>query len=83
MTIIINALTTEKAVAGIERENKITFVVDGKATKADVKTEVERLYGEKVVKVNVLVSSHGVKKAMVKFKREGAASDLAARLKVI
>jgi large subunit ribosomal protein L23 len=81
--LIIHALTTEKAVAGIERENKITFVVTMQATKPEVRKEAERLYGEKVDNVNMLISPHGEKRAIVKFKRKGAAIDLAAKLKVI
>ena len=83
MNAIITALTTEKAVAAIERENKLVFLVDGKATKSRVKEEVESEYGEKVRKVTTANTPDGRKKAFVAFKREGAAADLAAKLKVI
>jgi len=83
MRYIINPLTTEKAVSAIERENMLTFIVRGDATKEQVKREVEAEYKEKVDKVTVLITTHNRKKAMVKFQRENAAPDLAARLKVI
>ena len=83
MSVIITALTTEKAVAAIEKENKLVFLVDGAATKKQVKDEVESEYGERVRKVTTMVTPDGRKKAFVSFKREGAAPDLAAKLKVI
>ncbi len=83
MRNIINPLTTEKAVTGIEKENKLTFVVRMESTRESVKKEVESEYKEKVLKVAILVTPKNQKKAIVKFKREGAASDLAAKLKVI
>ncbi|MFH0973829.1 MAG: 50S ribosomal protein L23 [Candidatus Micrarchaeota archaeon] len=83
MNFVLYALTTEKAVGAIERDNKLTFIVEGKATKADVKKEIEAKYGEKVVSVNTLHTLDGRKKAVVRFERAGAASDLAAKLKLI
>jgi large subunit ribosomal protein L23 len=81
--IILNPIMTEKATGAIERENKITFSVDTKATKPEVKKEVERLFGEKVASVNVVIDPKGVKKAMVKFVKPGAAADVASKLKLI
>lgn len=83
MRFIINTLATEKAVSAIERENKITFIVRGDATKLDVKKEVEGEYKEKVVDVKVMFTPTNKKKAIVRLQRAGAAADLAARLKVI
>lgn len=77
------ALTTEKAVAGIERKNTIVFIVEEKATKADVKKTVETSYNEKVKSVRTVHAFNGKKKAWVTFVRKGAAQDLAAKLKVI
>ena len=73
-------LMTEDAVALIEAENKLTFVVDPRANKARVKEAVESLYQVKVSKVNVLISPKGVKKAFVTLLPEYKASDIAIRL---
>ncbi len=81
--IVLHPITTEKATGGIERENRITFAVDLKATKPEVKKEVERLFGEKVRRVTILVAPSGGKKAVVRFSRPGAAADVASKLKVI
>lgn len=83
MSVIINAVATEKAVAALERQNKITFVVKANASKKEIKNEIENEYGEKVIKVTTLITPDGRKKAMVRLEREGAAPDLAAKLKVI
>ena len=71
---------TEKAVNLIESENKLTFIVNLKANKYSVKNTIEKLYNVKVDKVNLLITSKGLKKAFVKLKPENQASDLAIRL---
>ncbi|NUN11346.1 50S ribosomal protein L23 [Candidatus Micrarchaeota archaeon] len=83
MTVVLHVVTSEKAVRGIEKENKITFVVDAKASKAEIKQEIEKDYGEKVSKITTLIGADGRKKAVVSFKNANVASNLAAKLKVI
>ena len=78
--VIIRPLVTEKAVSLIERENKLTFIVDGRATKGDIKRAVEEMFNVKVAKVNTLITMRGEKKAYVKLKPEYDASEIAARL---
>ncbi|EEB73920.1 50S ribosomal protein L23 [Thermococcus sp. AM4] len=78
--VIIRPLVTEKAVSLIEKENKLTFIVDRKATKADIKRAVEEMFNVKVEKVNTLITMKGEKKAYVKLKPEYNASEIAARL---
>ena len=77
------AVTTEKAAGGIEKENKLVFIVNSKATKKTLKEEVEKNYGKKVKKVNMMNTPQGRKKAIVFFVEKGAALDLASKLKVI
>ncbi len=78
--VIVRPLVTEKAVSMIERENKLTFIVDKKATRADIKRAVEEMFEVKVEKVNVLLTMRGEKKAYVKLKPEYDASEIAARI---
>lgn len=80
---LLYPITTEKTVAASEKHNKVTFAVEKKATKKDVKLEVEKTYGEKVMSVNVINTFSGKKKAIVRFSRTGAAADVAAKLKII
>ncbi|MBI5225242.1 50S ribosomal protein L23 [Candidatus Micrarchaeota archaeon] len=80
---IIYALTTEKSVSMIEKDNKLTFIVEKTATKKDIADEVKKNYNEAVKNVRMINAFNGKKKAIVKFSRKGAASDVAAKLKLI
>lgn len=76
-------LMTEKAVNLIESENKITFIVDRRATKEEIAKAVEVLYGVEVEKIWTLITPKGEKKAMVKLKKGYSATDLAIRLGIL
>ncbi|ASJ06559.1 50S ribosomal protein L23 [Thermococcus pacificus] len=78
--VIVKPVVTEKAVAMIENENKLTFIVDKRATKQDIKRAVEEMFEVKVEKVNTLITMRGEKKAYVKLKPEYSASEVAARI---
>ncbi len=79
-SVIVRPVVTEKAVAMIENENKLTFIVDRRATKQDIKRAVEAMFEVKVEKVNTLITMRGEKKAYVKLKPEYSASEVAARI---
>ena len=81
--IIQYAIMTEDAVNLIEKENKLTFIVDLKSNKYKIKNAVEKLYEVKVDYVNVLITSKGLKKAYVKLNPEYKASDLAITLGIL
>jgi len=51
--VIKRPLITEKATILKERENKVAFVVDQGANKAEIKEAVESLLNVKVLKVNI------------------------------
>ena len=51
--------------------------------KKEIKRAVERLYEVKVISVNLLITSEGVKKAYVKLSPDNKASDLAIRLGIL
>ncbi len=78
--IIIRPVHSEKALALIDRENTITFIVDRRATKHDIKRAVELIFGVKVLKVRTLITSKGEKKAYVKLAPEYKASEIATQL---
>jgi len=78
--VIKRIVITQDAVSLIEKENKITFIVDSKATKKDIKRAVEELYGVKVIKINTLITPLGEKKAYVKLSSDTPASELAIKL---
>ncbi len=83
MVYILYPLTTERAVAHIEAENKLTFVVNPAATKKQIRDDVKSLYNEEAARITTRVSPDGRKKAVVRFKRKNAASELASKLKIL
>lgn len=78
--VVLYPLISEDAVTLIEAENKLTFIVNLKVGKNDVKRAVEELYEVKVAKVNVLITPEGIKKAYVKLEPDFKAADLAVKL---
>ena len=74
---------TEKSISLVEKENKIVFVVDRKASKKQIKEAFEKLFEVKVERVNTLITPKGEKKAIIKLKPEYKAADIAARLGMV
>ncbi|HYB93026.1 MAG TPA: 50S ribosomal protein L23 [archaeon] len=81
--IILYHVMTEDAVVLIESENKLTFMVNIKATKKDIKKAVEELYEVKVESVRTVILPSGKKKAYTKLKPEYKASDVAIKLEIL
>jgi ribosomal protein L23 len=80
MAILKHPLATEKGIRAIESENKLVFVVDSKATKSDVKEEIEKLLQVKVITVNLFNGPQGEKHAYVRFSNATPAIDVATKL---
>jgi len=81
LKVLKYAILTEKVMRLMEKENKIVFVVDIRATKKDIKEAVEKLFNVKVEKVNTLIVKNR-KKAYIKLTKDYKATDLAATLKI-
>ncbi|MDR2708254.1 MAG: 50S ribosomal protein L23 [Nitrososphaerota archaeon] len=81
--IIAYPLMTESASVMVEKDNKLIFIVNLKADKADIKKAVEELYAVKVSKVNLQITNQGTKKAYVKLTDEFKASDVAIKLGIL
>jgi large subunit ribosomal protein L23 len=71
---------TEKSIRMMDSENKLVFIVDRKASKADVKKALEEMYEAKVVRVTTMITTNGTKKAIVRFADDYPAIDLATKL---
>ncbi|MCS6784455.1 MAG: 50S ribosomal protein L23 [Candidatus Caldarchaeum sp.] len=78
--VVKRVLITQDAVALIEKENKLVFIVDLRADKQLIKKAVEHLYDVKVDKVNTAITPKGEKKAYVRLSPEYKASELAVKL---
>ena len=82
MKVLLNPVTTEKAVRMIEIENKITFCVDRRARKKDIKEEIEKRFKVKVFRINVHISKNK-KIAYIRLKKETPAIEIATKLGMI
>ena len=76
--IILHAYVTEKAMDEMERMNKLEFVVDHRATRAEIKRAVEETYQCRVLKVNTKIVRTG-KIATIRFRPEYSAEDIGSR----
>ena len=81
--MLLYPLVTEKTVGMIERENKIVFIVERKASKKQIKEAFEKLFEVKVEKVNTVITLKGEKKAYIKLKPEFKARDVATKLGLV
>jgi large subunit ribosomal protein L23 len=82
MKVIKYPYVTEKTSVLINSNNTLTFIVDGRRDKDQVKEAVETLYSVKVEKVNLLVTKKG-KKAYVRLTSKFPASELASKIGVV
>ncbi|MDD3975747.1 MAG: 50S ribosomal protein L23 [Candidatus ainarchaeum sp.] len=74
---------TEKAVDLISTANRLTFVVNKKSTKAQIKDAVEKMYNVKVKTINTLLDRKNRKKAFVTLSKENNAQDVANKLGIL
>jgi large subunit ribosomal protein L23 len=70
----------EKSMNMVETENKLVFIVNKKATKADIKQAIEKAFQVKVQSVSVMTTTKNEKKAFVKLHPDYSASDIASRM---
>jgi large subunit ribosomal protein L23 len=73
---------TEKAMDGMDFQNKLEFVVDTGASKDDVREAVEEQFDVGVADVNTQVTPQGTKKAVVRLSSDDDAQELASRIGV-
>lgn len=72
-------LVTEKAVMMIERDNILTFELDKRKTKTEIKKEVEEIFDVKVDKIRTLIRNNK-KYAYIQLNKKYLAIDLATKL---
>ena len=82
LKIILRPYITEKTFDLIEKENKLTFIVDDMAGKNKIKIAVKVLYNVDIQSVNTVKTISG-KKAYVKLSKDKAAADLASKIGLV
>lgn len=78
-SIIRHPHLTEKSMDLVDRENKLTLIVDPRANKTQIQDALEELFDVSVAKVNTVHRGED-KKAYVKLAPEHDAMDVATRL---
>jgi len=76
--IIMHVYVTEKSMDEMERQNKLEFVVDRRANRAEIRRAVEQTYQCKVEKLTVKIVRSG-KIATVRFTKDFSAEDIGGR----
>ena len=78
--VIKYPISTEKAVRLMEINNILTFIVDKKSKKPEIKKAVKQMYNVNVIKITTLIMPNGKKKAYLKLPNETPAIDIATQL---
>jgi large subunit ribosomal protein L23 len=83
MSILKYPLATEKSVSIVDRGNTITYIVDSRASKTEIKSEFERSFNVKVKSINIINLPKNAKKAFIKLAKGYNATDVALKLKLV
>lgn len=83
MSILKYPLATEKSVGIVDRNNVITYVVDSRASKTEIKKEFESTFSVKIKSINTINMPKNMKKAFIKLAKGSNAADVAVKLKLV
>ena len=83
MNNLLYPIATEKAINMIERNNVITYIVDTRSSKAEIKKEFEERFGVKIAAIRVANTPRNEKKAYIKLAPTSKASEVAMKLKLV
>ncbi|MGI0100666.1 MAG: 50S ribosomal protein L23 [Candidatus Micrarchaeaceae archaeon] len=76
-------LATEKSIGIVDRSNTITYIVDSRVSKSEVKKEFELMFNVKVKSVNIVNMPKNTRKAFIKLAKGYNATDVALKLKLV
>ena len=82
MSVLRHPHVTEKAMNKMDFENKLEFIVDADASKAEISSAIEKQFEVGVVNVNTMVTMKGNKKATVTLSPDDDAEEIASRIGV-
>lgn len=80
--ILYAPIKTEKAIAGIEFGNTLSFKVNPRSNKEEIKKAVESTFNVKVISVRTHLNQKGNKVAFVRLSKESNAEEVTAKLKI-
>jgi ribosomal protein L23 len=83
MSILKYPLATEKSVGVVDKGNTITYIVDARASKSDIKKEFEKMFAVKVSRINTINMPDNTKKAFIRMAKGYNATEVALKLKLV
>lgn len=83
MSILKYPLSTEKSVGIVDKGNVITYIVDSRASKTEIKAEFERSFNVRIKSINTINLPNNAKKALIKLAKGYNATDVAVKLKLV
>ncbi|HDM35923.1 MAG TPA: 50S ribosomal protein L23 [Candidatus Syntrophoarchaeum butanivorans] len=81
--ILKHVIITEKSSAAMEQRNELQFIVDNRATKSQIRDEIENLFDVRVVSVRTTITPKGEKKAFVTLSDADSAEDVITKMGVL
>ncbi|MBS3153196.1 50S ribosomal protein L23 [Candidatus Woesearchaeota archaeon] len=81
--IIKQPVSSEKAVRLMESDNKLTFIVNLKSTKKEIKDALKIGFDIDTEKVRTVITPSGKKKAYITLPKDKAAIDVATQLGIM
>ena len=81
--ILKHVIITEKSTAAMEQRNELQFIVDNRATKSQIRDEIENLFDVRVVSVRTTITPKGEKKAFVTLSDADSAEDVITKMGVL
>ena len=81
--VIKYPVSTEKAVRLMESDNKLTFIVNLKATKKDIKDALKKGFDIDIIAVRTFITPEGKKKIYVTLPKNKPAIDVATQLGIM
>ena len=81
--VIKYPLNSDMAMKKIEENNTLTFIVDSRANKTQIKKAIRKLYQVKTAKVNTLIRPDGLKKAYIRLAAAHDALDIANKIGIV
>jgi large subunit ribosomal protein L23 len=83
MGVLRYPISTEKSAGFIDRQNLITYMVDFRASKGEIRNEFEERFGVRVAAVRTVNTPKNEKKAFIKLAKGSNAGEVAMKLKLV
>ena len=82
-SVLVQPLNTEKANKAMTERNTLTFLIDNRSNKVQVKRAFKDIFGVVPKSVNTLVRPDGKKKAFIRLRPEDEAVSIASKIGII